>query len=223
MSSAAFSMPSGSHERLSLQRRLKNPVTATAAAADEAIEQVLQSRYRRRRRRDMGGGPEREPSFLTTAIDSVTGTVADSMARFGLGPWLFRIVTVLGVTVVLGGGVWAVFLSGPPRHSVGGVALFEGKPLANAVLEFHLRDPSRPFTHTLTTGPDGSFHTEEAGLPAGMYAVVVTPPAPAALPAGRTSAQPPFPKAYRDPATTPLRIDLMEEMPNMRVFVRKGR
>jgi hypothetical protein len=223
MSSAAFSMPSDSGLRLSPERRVKVPVTATAAAADQAIEQVLQRRYRRRRRRDMGGGPEKHPSILTSAIDTVADTVAASMERFGLGPWLFRIAMVLGVGVVLGGGTWAVFLSGTPRHPVAGVAMFEGKPLANAVLEFHLRDPSRPFTHSLTTRPDGSFQTEEPGLPAGMYAVVVTPPASPASPAGKKLTPPPFPKAYRDPATTPLRVDLMEGMENLRVLVRKGR
>jgi len=222
MSSAAFSMPSGSHDRMSLQRRVKVPVTATAAAADDAIEQVLQQRYRRRRRRQLGDAPDRAPSSLTRAVDSVVDTVAVSMERFGLGPWLFRIAMVLGVALVLGGGAWAVFLSGTPRHPIAGVATVDGKPLANTTLVFHLRDPSREFTHTLTTGADGSFRTAEEGLPAGMYAVVVTPAA-AAPDAKKQSGGTAIPKAYRDPATTPLRVDLMEAMADLRVLVRKGR
>jgi hypothetical protein len=220
MSSAAFSVPSGSSDRLSLHRPLRTPSTATSAAADEAIAQVLRRQSGQLDRRDLGSASKKEPPVVARPAGKFIGGVSDSMERFGFGPWLFRVAVVVGLAVVLGAGVWAVFRSGPPRHPVGGLAIFERQPLANATLVFHLCDPSRPATHTIKTGPDGSFHSDEAGLPAGMYAVVVTPPAP---PPGRTSALPPFPKAYRDPATTPLRVDLMEGMENLRVLVLKGR
>lgn len=211
MTSAAFSMPSDPSKRVSLRRPAKAPATQTANAADEAIRQVLDRRRQRREDRKTG---RNRPG----ALDGVTTALSDSMARFGFGPWLFRVVVLAGVTAVLGGAVWAIALSGTPRHPIGGVVLVNGKPLANALLVFHRQDESRPLQREFTTGADGRFQADEPGLPAGVYAVVVAPPPPAR---GKKPAANVIPKAYRDPATTPLRIDLCEAMPELRLLVRR--
>lgn len=211
MTSAAFSMPSDPSRRVSLRRPAKAPTTETSSAADEAIRQVLDRR--RQRRKDRESGADRKPAFT-----GVTTAVSDSMARLGFGPWLFRVVVLVGVSAVLGGAVWAIAMSGTPRHVVGGVVLVNGKPLANASLVFHRQDEAHPVRREFTTGDDGRFRADEPGLPAGVYAVVVAVSPPAR---GKKTAASVIPKAYRDPATTPLRIDLCEAMPEVRLLVRK--
>ena len=210
MSSAAFSMPSDPSRKISVRHRTKLPVTASSSAADDAIQQVLRRRSRRREDRESGRSrPE--------GSGGVTAVVADSMARLGIGPWLIRVVLVGGVAAVLGAGVWAIATSGTPRHTIGGVLLVNGKPLANAALVFHRRDERHPLRREFRTGADGRFQAEPPGLPAGVYAVVVTEPAKA----GRKPAKPVVPKAYLDPATTPLRVDVCEALPDLRLLVRK--
>ncbi|MFM8735860.1 MAG: hypothetical protein ACKOC8_11775 [Pirellulales bacterium] len=212
MTSAAFSMSSDPAKRISLRRPAKSPATQTASAADEAIRQVLDRR--RQRREDRKAGRDRPG-----ALDGVTTALSDSMSRLGFGPWLFRVVVLAGVTVVLGGAVWAIASSGTARHPIGGVVLVNGKPLANASLVFHRQDEAQPLRREFTTGADGRFKADEPGLPAGVYAVVVTAAAPPAR--GKKPAAAAIPKAYRDPATTPLRIDLCEALPDLRLLVRR--
>lgn len=211
MTSAAFSMPSDSSRRVSLRRPAKAPATQTANAADEAIRQVLDRR--RQRREDRKAGRDRPG-----ALDGVTTVLSDSVARLGFGPWLFRVAVLVGVSAVLGGAVWAIAMSGTPRHVVGGVVLVNGKPLANASLVFHRQDEARPLRREFKTGADGRFQAEEPGLPAGVYAIVVAVEPPAR---GKKSAVPTVPKAYRDPATTPLRVDVCEAMSDLRLLVRR--
>ena len=81
------------------------------------------------------------------------------------------------------------------------------QPLPNATLAFYqTSDASLPAERKVVTGADGCFQSAaDDPLKAGMYAVVVE-----AVPSGRNANV--VPAIYRDPATTPLRMQITENL-----------
>ncbi|MCE9629300.1 MAG: hypothetical protein K8S94_01080 [Planctomycetia bacterium] len=211
MTSAAFSMPDDRRQRVSIRRRLTTTSTETSSAAAEALEQVLDRKARKREGRPPA--PQRSV-VLGSAIGGVTGSVD----RFGLPQWLFRVFVLGGVAVVLASAAITVARHGGTRYEVAGTAMLEGRPLANAAIVFHKKAADDTVSHTIRTGQDGRFQTDpDAGLPAGLYAVVIQ----ATNGGGSKAASAKIPKAYGNPATTPLRVDVCESLTSLRLNVRK--
>ena len=215
MSSAAFSVPSGSPQRVSLRRSGVKPATATSSAADEAIRQVID----RRRRRNAGMlEPEPRASALETAIGSVSTGISGSIEQLGMPQWVLRAVVLGAVAVVLGGAVFSMSMRAPGLHSVDGLVLFGSVPVPQSRISFHLIGPAAADAQPLafTTGKDGSFRSEgEPAIPAGLYAVTVD-----AVPRN-VKALPPIPTTYRDPGTTPLRVQITENLSGLKLLIRR--
>jgi hypothetical protein len=215
MSSAAFSMPSGSPQPISLQRGTVRPATATSSAADDAIRRVIDQR----RRRNAGlAEPQPQASALEGAIESVTSAIGGSIAQRGLPQWAFRAAVLGAVAIVLGGAVVSIAMRAPTLHSVDGLVLFGAVPVPQSRISFHLLGPAAADAQPLafTTGKDGSFRSEgEPAIPAGLYAVTVD-----AVPRN-AKALPPIPKTYRDPGTSPLRVQITENLSGLKLLIRR--
>lgn len=213
MSSAAFSIPNGSQPKISLNRRGQRPSTATSSAADEAIQQILDAR---RRRNKYGSEPERRESALGGAIGSVSDTIGESVARLGYVRWILTATVLVAVGGLLFAG--ALMARPAPRHSVAGTALIDGKPLGRVALVFHGKEPGgEAFTQTVFTAADGTFSNDPTvGIPAGSYAIVVDG---GASPRGKKA--PVVPKIYADPAQTPLRVLVTEDLVGLKLLVRR--
>jgi hypothetical protein len=213
MSSAAFSVPNGSQPKISVSRRGQSPTTATSAAANEAIQQILDAR---RRRNKYGSEPERRESALGGAIGSVSDTIGESVARLGHVRWILTATVLVAVGGLLFAG--ALMARPAPRHSVAGTALIDGKPLGRVTLVFHGKEPGgEAFTQTVFTAADGTFSNDPTvGIPAGSYAIVVDG---GASPRGKKS--PVVPKIYADPAQTPLRVLVTEDLVGLKLLVRR--
>lgn len=212
MTSAAFSIPRDPQQLVSVNKRAANSSSATSQAADEAIRQVVEQR---RRRNKYGNEPEQKPSLVGGFTAALGDAVNDSVRRFGLPMWLVRVGVATAVVVVLGS---AVLLRGGPatRHTVDGTVVFEGRPLANARLAFHKTGTDSPEPITLTSDAAGGFRTSpDVTLPAGLYAIVVQPATP------RAKKPLPIPKAYADPANTPLRVLVTEDLVGLKLLVRR--
>lgn len=215
MSSATFSMHSGSPQRISLRRSGTKPASATSSAADDAIRQLVDQR----RRRNAGTAePEPRQSALGNAIGSVSAGISGSIEQLGMPQWVFRAVVLGAVVVVLGGAAISVSLRTPSLHSVDGRVLFGAVPVPQSRISFHLLGPAAADAQLVafTTGKDGSFRSEgEPAIPAGLYAVTVD-----AVPRN-VKALPPIPKTYRDPATTPLRVQITENLSGLKLLIRR--
>ena len=209
MSSASFSMSGDDRQRVSVRRRSTNAATATSRAADEALQHVLDRRLRKREgrltppsRRGLGGPVE---------------SVRESVARFGLSQWLLRAAILASVAVVLGAAVMTLSRTGQTFHSVAGMVLVGKAPLARASISFHRANGEAGEPVTLTTGQDGGFRIpDEQPLPSGLYAIVVN-----GVAGGKTPGATVVPAAYRDPATTPLRVLVTENLSGLRLLVRR--
>lgn len=218
MSSAAYAFSSSGSPAPQRKHRPGSHAAPTSAAADAAIREIID---RRRQRHKYGGTPEPKPSAVGGAIGSVSGAIGDvvsgSIQQLGLPQWTFRAVFVGLVAAVLG---WAVFMrEGVKSCAVDGVLLFEGKAVANATLTFLLPGESPADGLVLSTDGAGAFRTEaEASLREGLYTVVVQPPKPAV---GNTARQPPFPTSYTDHATTPLRVEVRDDLTGLKLLVRR--
>jgi hypothetical protein len=203
MSSAAFSVPNGSQPKISLNRRGQRPSTATSSAADEAIQQILDAR---RRRNKYGSEPERRESALGGAIGSVTDTIGESVSRLGVVRFVLTAVVLVAIGGVLFAG--AVMARPIPRHSIAGTAMIDGKPLGRVTLVFHGKDADgEAFMQAVFTAADGTFRNDPTvGIPAGSYAIVVDG---GPSPRGKAgSAKGGVPARYRDPSTTPIRVEI---------------
>lgn len=219
MATAAFSMPSDPRARISVSGRSKNPGNATSAAADEALRRLIDDR---RRRHKYGSEPRRRESALGGAIGAVSDTIGGSVSRLGLPMWLLRVGVAAVVAIVLSS---AVLLRGGPamRHSVDGRVVFEGRPLSDATLEFHLTSPSatgEPFWMAIYTSADGTFRRDaSAGLPSGTYAVVVK----SGQVVGAKGRQKPatIPAKYKQSVSTPLSVEIKGSTAALDLVVRK--
>ena len=213
MTSAAFSMPSGSPQRISLHRKGARPTTATSSAADDAIRQLVD----RRRRRNRGEPePEPRPSPLGGAISSVSAGLAGSIEQFGLPQWLLRAFVLAAVVLVLGGAAFSLTMRAPSMHTVDGCLLVGSVPVPQSRISFHSVAAADAEPLSFTTASDGSFRSAaEPAIPSGLYAVTVD-----AVPRNAKGV-PPIPKTYRDPSTTPLRVLISEDLTGLKLIVRR--
>jgi hypothetical protein len=216
MTSAAFSVPRNPQQTpqplVSVTRRAGTASSSTSQAADEAIRKLID---RRRRRNKYGDEPQVQPTLLDKAGWAIGDVVGDQIRRFGLVMWLVRVGAAVAVVAVLASVV--LFRGGATAaHSVDGLVVFEGQPLANASLAFHKTGPDAGEPISLTADATGSFRTSpEELLPAGLYAVVVRP-------ASTHGQKPPaVPRTYADPANTPLRVLVSEDLVGLRLLVRR--
>lgn len=213
MTSASFSIPDPLRPAGRSSRRSRSLDTATSAAADAAIRQIVD---RRRSRNRYGSPRDSKTSMLSQAVDGVGDAINGSIQQMGLPQWAFKSVFVVLVAVVLG---WAVFVRGAvSRHSVDGVLLFEGKPVASATVTFRLAGGSADRDRVFQTDAAGAFRTDaDEALPAGLYTVVVVPPKPS----GAAGRKPGIPAIYADPSTSPLRVQVSEDLSGLRLLVRR--
>jgi hypothetical protein len=90
-------------------------------------------------------------------------------------------------------------------------------PLARASISFHRASGDGFEPVTLTTGQDGGFRVpDEQPLPSGLYAIVVN-----GVAGGKAPGAAIVPAEYRDPATTPLRVLVTENLSGLRLLVRR--
>ena len=82
MSTAAFSLPGNSPRRISMRQRGQTPASATSAAADDAIRQLVEAR---RRRNQNGDDKPPKPSLVSDALGAVTAPLQGSIQRLGIG------------------------------------------------------------------------------------------------------------------------------------------
>ena len=216
MSSAAFSIPNGSQPKISISRRGQSPTTATSAAANDAIRQILDAR---RRRHKYGPEPEVRQSALGGVVDEALDLVRGSVSRLGIVRWTLAAVVV---TVIGGVLLTAAFQArSAPRHTVGGIALIDGKPLGRVTLVFHVQKKhpqEEPCSQSVFTADDGTFRiVPTVGIPSGTYAVVVQGGASAVRGVGRKTVG--VPPKYRDPSTTPLRVEIEGDTAGLQVVV----
>jgi hypothetical protein len=203
--------------RVSLRNQAGNASTATATAAEDALQYVLEKRLRKREGREP---PSRPRGPLGTPTPAVQGRSAPgpgaSLQRWGGPQWLVRVAVFCLLTAVIGGSVLRAVWVGGGSYAVAGVVLLAGKPLPNATLAFYQSaDASLPAERTVVTGADGRFQSAaDDPLKAGMYAVVVE-----AGPSGRNASV--IPAIYRDPATTPLRMQITENLSGIRLLIRR--
>lgn len=177
MSTAAFSIPSDSGRRVSVKRRGQIPATATAAAADEAIRQIVDAR--RRRNRDGDEGPAK-PSLVGDAVNAVTAPLHESMRRLGIGRFAFAAI-VLGIVGTVLVVAVATLSGGPPCpvHPAHGIARIGTTSLVGAQIRLHPRGHILPHdaVPTATVQADGTFvlgtFRKGDGAPAGEYVATV--------------------------------------------------
>jgi hypothetical protein len=210
--SLAFAHAGGPPPR---RRRVTADATATSIAADAAIRHI---RDRRRARHKYGEHQPPKRSPLGRAVGDITDSIGESIRQIGVPQWAFRAGVVLAVAAVLG---WAVlFRGGVKLHSVDGVLLVNGRPLPQATLRFMLPGQSPDDARVFQTDQAGGFRTEaDASLRQGLYTVVVQPSNQAVVRNG--SKQPVIPAMYADAATSPLRVEVSEDLTGLKLLVRR--
>jgi len=188
MTSAAFSASSGSdssgsassgsRRRISLRSRRTKPASATATAADDAIQQFID----RRRRRNRGDfEPDPPGSAVGEAVDLVSDAISGVTAQLGLPRRAMQTVAFIALAALLTWSVIGMRQPGPPvpvNPVLGRLQVGTQNP-AGAQLVFHpvsgqLPDQAVP---RATTRQDGSFVLStfgmEDGAPKGEYIVTV--------------------------------------------------
>ena len=210
-----------SNQRLSVRRRGSAPTSATASAADDAIRQLIDGRRRLNKFGDAAGQPTDPREGLSTKARTTRAALPASEGSWPtLPPGAFKGLGIAGLVAVLVVGV-SSFVSGDfqARHGIAGTVQLNGKPLADAVLEFHALGDDRP-SLVLSTTDVGSFRRPgTSGLPEGSYAVVVksgyvlpNPSADRGLPAR-------IPDRYLAASSTPLRIKVAAENTNVKLLL----
>jgi len=160
--------------RISVSRRGTNPTTATSSAADLALARLVDERRRRNKY-----GPAEVPaqSVVGDAIGGVSSLVDDSLVRLGVSRRTFAAVAVVAAIGLVSFAAIRSIPRESNRHELAGNVSFNGRPLAQAVLEFHATGPAEggePFYVKVETDPSGEFRRPAAlGVPPGSYAVVV--------------------------------------------------
>lgn len=210
MSSAALSYSSGQPRRLSTKRRGGTSSSASSLAADAAIRDFKDDR----RRRNRGEGDQGGESALGRGVDELATSVSATVDSLGMPRWIVRGLVLAGVGLVL---AVAVINTLPmlARHTVSGIATFNGKPLGRVSLTLEqVGGSGAAETRTVIAAADGSFEISAAdGLPSGLYAVSVRP--------GDSGAS--IPQSYLSPQTSPLRFEIREDLTGMQISVRDGK
>jgi len=219
--SAGFSAQAA-QPKISIARRGKTtPSSLTSIAADKALRQIIDERSRRQRR-----SADARPSIGGAPLDAIASALGDSVARLGLSGWVLRAV-VLGTagTVLAGAAMIAVPHADTARHEIGGIVLYEGKPLANGVIEFHradAADPADSLQLAIHADAKGIFRTASTdGLPTGRFAVVVRSGSLATARPRDRRIEAVIPSKYQDPASSPLRVSVLEANVGMKFAVHK--
>lgn len=210
MSSATLTHTSGQPRRLLTKRGGGTSSSASSLAADAAIRNFNNDRRRRGRGEDATG----RDSALGRGVGEFAANVSATVESFGAPRWIVRALVLAGVGIVL---ATAVINTLPmlARHTVSGIATFNGKPLGRVTVTYQQVTASgTPFTRTAVVAADGSFEiAAENGLPSGIYAVSVRPGDSGQL----------IPEHYRSPETSPLRFEIREDLTGMQISVRDGR
>jgi hypothetical protein len=211
MSTAAFSLPGNSPRRISMRQRGQTPASATSAAADDAIRQLVEAR---RRRNQNGDDKPPKPSLVNDALGAVTAPFQGSIQRLGIGRFAFAAI-VLGITGTALGVAVFTLSGGPPCpvHPAAGVARTGKTPLVGAQIRLHPRGMTLPddAVPTATVQADGTFtlttFTKGDGAPAGEYVATVQwfRVAKDGSVGGNS-----LPKRYASPTTSPLTVTIRE-------------
>jgi len=213
MTSATFSYSSPDRQpRRSHRHRGKSPLSESGRAAELAIRNFKDDR-RRRNRGDVEGDSAAQ-SALGRGVDALATGVSSTAESMGVPRWMLRGLVLAGIGLVLTIAVGNT-LPSFARHSVSGVAKFNGKPLGGATLSFQeVTTEAKPESRTIRTGADGGFQIDPAaGLPTGIYTVSVWP----------AESGPAIPKTFRSPETTPLRFEIREDLSGMQITVTDGK
>jgi hypothetical protein len=123
-------------------------------------------------------------------------------------------VCVLAVTVA------SLFFAETPAHSVHGVLLAGTQPVVQATIVFRrFKGGEEPVEQQFITGVDGTFFSDQTrGIPSGLYAVVVLSPQVVVGKAPKPAA---VPAIYRDATTTPLRVNVTDDLRGLRLSMRR--
>lgn len=212
MSTAAFSISDDSRRRISVRRRGQTPTTATSAAADEAIRELVE----RRRQRNRGGSEhEPNPSLIDEALGTVTAPVRESIHRLGVGRFMFAAVVlgVAGIALTVAVVTLSTNRAPCPLYPLSG-RLVIGKVIP-AGAQVSLLPKSAPLPDDAVpraiVREDGSFtfgtFAKEDGVPAGEYVALVQWFRVSQDGSGGANV---LPVKYASPATSPLSVTVTE-------------
>jgi hypothetical protein len=166
-----------------------------AAAAEEALRRILDGR---RTGRQFGAPPRPRAA----AFEDATGALVRQAPK---------VLALVAVAIALTAATSSVMTRGQSRHGLTGTVRFGDAPLANGILEFHLKNQSadaKAFSTVIHTDAEGAFHRGPVGgLPRGTYAVVVKSRPPAAGAARRPRAVV-IPPQYVASTSTPLSVEV---------------
>lgn len=191
---------SPSSRRLSVKRRGADPGTVTSTAAQDAIQQVIDRRARRRS----------DAPRVRTADRSLPRPVPSGVSA---ARRVIPVIVFVGVVVVLwqaAAGFATPRLAGPDSTLCGfsGAVMFGGRPLAQAVLELHpIGGAAGTAPMLVETDHTGSFTRPAShGVAAGRYAVVVRSGCVMPRPGAEFGQTVVIPTRYLRPESTPLQV-----------------
>ena len=188
-----------SRNRVSIRRRSAEPATATSSAADAAIREVIDRRNHARR-----GLAVRSGSSASRGSRESGTHLRDYALR--------TVAIACGLVVLWQIAVGVSHFRFGVRDSGGcgfaGTVVFDGKPLAQAVIEFHplqAGQVSRPLP--IETDTHGQFtRTAAHGMAPGRYAVVVKSGCVMPRPDAEVGRPVVIPSRYARADSTPLQV-----------------
>lgn len=201
------------HHLLSIRCRSGNPESEIARAADAAIQQMLHYDYLQRNGR-------LNPEVTPTIMDRLGAEVADVIHPHGARSWMSRVLVPGVAALVLAITAASVFFAEPPAHSVHGVLLAGTQPVAQATIVFRrFKGGEKAVEQQFITGVDGTFYSDPTKkIPSGLYAIVVVSPQVVVGKAPKPAA---VPAMYRDVTTTPLRVNVTDNLKGLRLSMRR--
>lgn len=198
--------------RVSVRRRAAQATSASSSAADTAIRDAIERGHRRRL-----GLAAQAAGNAPPVSRGAAGVGPPGPRTAGVAPRVWQAVRVLvfagavvavwqGVAGLMAGRRVAVATRGGCEFT--GSIVLDGKPLAQAVIEFHPLDGA-PGTVPLTVETDdkGTFARSAAhGLAAGRYAVAVRSGCLMPRPDAEVGTPVAIPSRYTRPESTPLQV-----------------
>ena len=134
-------------------------------------------------------------------------------------------------TVILGCAEESSFKSPVPVFPTSGKIVYQGKPLAGIILIFHSTDVNQKIKSQATTDNDGKFvattFKTADGAPEGDYTITLVVPSNESDSAredaaierkSRKEGQVRFPSKYQNPATSPLKIKVTKNQPDLGIL-----
>lgn len=199
--------------RVSVRHRGAESDTATSSAADAAIREAIERRDRKRVAVAPVATGAAKPTARNQSGGRTRGRVAPSAVPHA---WTaVRVLVFVGVVGVLWQAVAGVAArrgsepgSDPNACGFAGTVVFEGKPLAQAVLELHPLDGgSQARSLSVETDDKGGFARPAShGVAAGRYAVVVKSGCVMPRPGAEVGTPVKIPPRYTRPDSTPLQV-----------------